>query len=60
MIQTSYNQPLISIEEQIDLLKSEGLGINDDKKVQHLLENISFFRFKSYLMPFPHTDFACF
>lgn len=34
------------------MLKSEGLGINDDKKVQHLLENISFFRFKSYLMPF--------
>ena len=46
-----YNQPQISVTEQIALLKSEGLAFNDENRAQHLLENISFFRLKSYLMP---------
>ena len=32
-----YNQPQISINDQIQLLKSEGLIINDEGKAFHLL-----------------------
>lgn len=52
----SYNQPQISVTEQIKLLKSEGLAFSDESRAQHILENISLFRIKSYLMPLrqPH------
>ena len=46
-----YKQPQISVAEQIRLLKSEGLTFSDENKAQHILENISLFRMKSYLMP---------
>lgn len=48
----AYNQTQISVAEQIHLLKSEGLIFNDENRAQHLLENISLFRIKSYLRPF--------
>lgn len=47
-----YNQPQISVEEQIHLLQSEGLSFQDEKRASHLLQNISMFRLKSYLKPF--------
>lgn len=47
-----YNQPQISVSEQIQLLKSEGLSFKDEKRAFHLLQNISMFRMKSYLKPF--------
>ncbi|MBD5314887.1 MAG: Abi family protein [Bacteroides sp.] len=46
-----YNQPQISVPEQIRLLKSEGLVFTDENRAQHILENISLFRMKSYLTP---------
>ena len=51
-----YNQTQISVADQIRLLKSEGLVFSDENKAQHILENISLFRMKSYLMPLrqPH------
>jgi len=47
-----YNQPQISVPRQIRLLKSEGLEFSDENRAQHILENISLFKMKSYLMPF--------
>ena len=47
-----YHQPQISVAEQIRLLKSEGLIFSDENRAQHILENISLFRIKSYLKPF--------
>ncbi|MDE6264978.1 MAG: Abi family protein [Paramuribaculum sp.] len=47
----SYNQPQISILEQIRILKSEGLVFADANTAQHQLSNISLFRLKSYLKP---------
>ena len=47
-----YNQPQISVADQIRLLKSEGLVFTDENRAQHILENISLFRMKSYLTPF--------
>ena len=46
-----YDKPQISIPEQIDLLKLDGLSFKDESKAKHILENISLFRMKSYLMP---------
>ena len=51
MTKQPYNKPQISIPEQICLLKSEGLSFSDENRAQHILENISLFRFKSYLLP---------
>ncbi len=47
-----YNQPQISVEEQIATLKNDGLVFMDEGKAKHLLNNISLFRMKSYLHPF--------
>ncbi|MEE1173982.1 MAG: Abi family protein [Paludibacteraceae bacterium] len=47
-----YQKPQISVEDQITLLKSQGLIFMDEEKANHLLQNISLFRFKSYLKPF--------
>ena len=44
-----YNQPQISVDEQILLLKSEGLSFEDESRAYHLFQNISMFRLKSYL-----------
>ena len=52
MASTSYNQPQISVAQQIQLLKSQGLTFLDQHKAEHLLNNISLFRIKSYLQPF--------
>ena len=46
-----YNQPQLSVEEQVQLLKSEGLSFEDESRAKHLLRNISMFRLKSYLKP---------
>jgi len=46
-----YSQPQISVTEQIRLLKSEGLTFSDEHRAHHILENISLFRMKSYLLP---------
>lgn len=46
-----YNQPQISVEEQIAALKNDGLVFMNEDKAKHLLNHISFFRIKSYLHP---------
>ncbi len=48
MTLSHYSQPQISVAEQIRLLKSEGLTFSDENKAQHILENISLFRMKSF------------
>ena len=51
-----YNQPQTVVEEQIRLLKSEGLLFENECRAKHLLNNISMFRLKSYLKPFKQQD----
>ena len=50
-VQKYYNQPQIAVEEQIRLLKSEGLSFENECRAKHLLNNISMLRLKSYLKP---------
>jgi abortive infection bacteriophage resistance protein len=46
-----YKKSQISVEEQILNLKQKGLIIDDEARALHYLQNISFFRLKSYLKP---------
>ncbi|MDE6090052.1 MAG: Abi family protein [Duncaniella sp.] len=55
MTASLYNQPPISVSEQLLLLKRDGLVFKDEDKARHILENISLFRIKSYLKPFRRT-----
>ena len=55
-----YNQPHITVEEQIQLLKSEGLSFENESRAKHLLNHISMFRLKSYLKPFRQHNSRCF
>ena len=52
MVTSTYNQPQISVRDQIELLKSDGLIFQDEERARHLLENVSMFRMKNYLNPF--------
>jgi len=52
MVTSTYNQPQLSVKDQIDLLKSDGLIFQDEERSIHLLENVSMFRMKNYLNPF--------
>lgn len=52
MVTSTCNQPQISVKDQIELLKSDGLIFQDEERARHLLENVSMFRMKNYLNPF--------
>jgi abortive infection bacteriophage resistance protein len=41
----------LNFNEQIALLKSKGLAFANEDKALHILQNVSYFRMKSYLMP---------
>jgi abortive infection bacteriophage resistance protein len=53
MVTSTYNQPQISVKDQIELLKSDGLIFQDEERARHLLENVSMFRMKIILI---HLD----
>ena len=55
-----YNQPHITVEEQIQLLKSEGLSFENESRAKHLLNHISMFRLKCNLKPFRQHNSRCF
>ena len=52
MIKTQYADTPLSVEEQIQLLKSRNLSFGSEVQARHLLQNVSLFRMKSYLYPF--------
>lgn len=52
MIKTVFDANFLSSGDQIRLLKTRGLSFKDESKALHLLDNISYFRLKSYLLPF--------
>lgn len=47
-----FNKPPLTIDEQITLLESRNLLIEDKAKARIALENISYYRLSSYLYPF--------
>lgn len=46
-----YTDKPLSFQQQIELLKNNGLSFADESKALHTLQQISYFRLKSYLMP---------
>ena len=49
---TKYLKPPLNLEDQINLLKSRGLIINDPIFAKHILSNISYYRLSSYFYNF--------
>lgn len=46
-----YSKPVLDYSQQIKLLKSRGLIVQNEKKASHLLENISYYRLSGYWYP---------
>jgi abortive infection bacteriophage resistance protein len=51
MTRTVYPKTFLPYQSQITLLKSRGMKFADEAKAQHLLENISYYRFSGYWYP---------
>lgn len=47
----NYTDKPLDFNQQIALLKSNGLAFDDEQKALHTLQHVSYFRMKSYLMP---------
>lgn len=45
-----FHAKALSIREIIDLLKSQGLTIEDENRAEHILRNVSYTRLKNYLV----------
>jgi abortive infection bacteriophage resistance protein len=48
----SYQKPHLSYEQQIELLKSRNLIINDEKYALQKLQHINYYRLSAYFLPF--------
>ncbi len=42
----------LTLNEQLEKLKSRGLTINDHNKAKYYLSNISYYRLRAYTYPF--------
>jgi len=47
-----YQDPFLSYDKQISLLKSRGLLFNDESQALNLLKRVSYYRLSSYFLPF--------
>lgn len=47
-----YDKPVLTFEEQIALLKRDGLRIDDERRMIRHLSNINYFRLCAYMRPF--------
>ena len=51
MAKTQYTDSSLSVDDQINLLKSRNLSFCDEEQAKHVLQNLSMFRMKGYLYP---------
>ena len=51
-----YKKPALCVEEQIKLLKSRGLIINNEKFAEDILSNITYYRLSAYMKFFQNND----
>jgi abortive infection bacteriophage resistance protein len=51
-----YLKPPLTIEHQIDFLKTKDLKIEDETRAASYLSNINFYRLKAYMIPFQYDD----
>ena len=52
MSKRTYNKTPLSFEDQIALLKSRGLQIDDEPKAISYLKEISYYRLSAYYLPY--------
>lgn len=52
MIKKNYNKIPLNFENQLELLKSRGLAINDEKESLSYLKEISYYRLSAYFLPY--------
>jgi len=52
MTKQSFTKPPLSVQEQIELLKTRGLRIPDEQRAARYLQNISYYRLSGYMYPF--------
>lgn len=50
-----YNKPPLTYTEQVELLKSRGMDILDEKRAGRLLANISYYRLSAYMLPYKQS-----
>lgn len=51
-----YTKPALKFDEQIALLKSRGLVIEDEQRAMRHLSNVSYYRMSAYMLPFKKMD----
>lgn len=51
-----YNKQPLTYQQQINLLKSRGLIINDSKRAEKHLASISYYRLSAYMLPYRKRD----
>ncbi|NLB81268.1 MAG: Abi family protein [Clostridiaceae bacterium] len=52
----TYNKPVLTFEEQIDLLEKRGLIIPDKARTKRHLSNVSYYRMSAYMLPYRIID----
>ncbi|MDR0316161.1 MAG: Abi family protein [Treponema sp.] len=52
MAKQPFTKPPLTVQDQIDLLKSRGLQITDESRATRYLQNISYYRLSGYMYPF--------
>ncbi len=56
MEKIKYNKPALSVDKQIELLKSRGLIINNEDFAKNILSNISYYRLSAYMKFYQNDD----
>lgn len=51
-----FSKPALTYQQQVDLLKSRGLIIDNEKRAIRHLKNISYYRLSAYMLPFKKVD----
>lgn len=51
-MKTHFSKPPLSTEEQVNLLQSRGLEVNDVNRARRYLSSIGYYRFSAYCIPF--------
>ena len=51
-----YTKPALKYEDQIALIKSRGLIIDDEARTKRHLSNVSYYRISAYMLPFKKRD----
>ena len=52
----NYDKPPLTYEQQVNLMKSRGLSIPNEKRAQRHLSNISYYRLSAYMRPYKQVE----